>query len=64
LLQRVRDPVPIRVHGYCTAAEEYGYDVVFTTDHLGSPAPFPPLVAAAAATRRLRVGTLVLNVGF
>jgi probable F420-dependent oxidoreductase len=50
--------------GYCTAAEESGYDVVFTTDHLGSPAPFPPLVAAAAATRRLRVGTLVLNVGF
>jgi probable F420-dependent oxidoreductase len=50
--------------GYCTAAEEAGYDVVFTTDHLGSPAPFPPLVAAAAATRRLRVGTLVLNAGF
>ena len=43
---------------------ETGYDVVFTTDHLGSPAPFPPLVAAAAATRRLRVGTLVLNAGF
>jgi probable F420-dependent oxidoreductase len=50
--------------GYAAAAEEAGYDVVFTTDHLGSPAPFPPLVAAAAATRRLRVGTLVLNAGF
>jgi Luciferase-like monooxygenase len=50
--------------GYAVAAEEAGYDVVFTTDHLGSPAPFPPLVAAAAATRQLRVGTLVLNAGF
>jgi probable F420-dependent oxidoreductase len=50
--------------GYAVAAEEAGYDVLFTTDHLGSPAPFPPLVAAAAATRRLRVGTLVLNAGF
>jgi alkanesulfonate monooxygenase SsuD/methylene tetrahydromethanopterin reductase-like flavin-dependent oxidoreductase (luciferase family) len=28
------------------------------------PAPFPALVSAAEATTRLRVGTLVLNVGF
>ncbi len=49
---------------YCRAAERYGYDLVFTTDHLGSPSPFPPLVAAADATQRLRVGTLVLNIGF
>lgn len=49
---------------YCRAAEERGYDVVFTADHLGSPAPFPSLVAAAEATRRLRLGTLVLNAGF
>jgi probable F420-dependent oxidoreductase len=49
---------------YCRGAEERGYDVVFAADHLGSPAPFPALVAAAEATQRLRVGTLVLNAGF
>jgi probable F420-dependent oxidoreductase len=48
----------------CRAAEEFGYDTVFAADHLGIPAPFPLLVAAAEATRRLRVGTLVLNVAF
>ena len=48
----------------CREAEEYGYDTVFAADHLGIPAPFPLLVAAAAATQRLRVGTLVLNVPF
>jgi probable F420-dependent oxidoreductase len=48
----------------CREAEEYGYDTVFAADHLGIPAPFPLLVAAAEATQRLRVGTLVLNVPF
>ena len=48
----------------CREAEEYGYDTLFAADHLGIPAPFPLLVAAAEATRRLRVGTLVLNAGF
>lgn len=48
----------------CRRAEEHGYDAVFTADHLGAPAPFPPLVAAAEATDRLRVGTLVLNTPF
>jgi probable F420-dependent oxidoreductase len=48
----------------CREAEEYGYDTVFAADHLGIPAPFPLLVAAAEATRRLRVGTLVLNAAF
>lgn len=49
---------------YCRTAENYGYDVVFTADHLGWPSPFPPLVAATETTSRLRVGTLVLNTGF
>lgn len=49
---------------YCRTAERYGYDAIFTADHLASPAPFSPLIAAAAATERLRVGTLVLNIGF
>src|SRR6516162_7060657 len=48
----------------CREAEEYGYDTVFAADHLGIPAPFPLLVAAAEATQRLRVGTLVLNAQF
>ena len=48
----------------CREAEEYGYDTVFAADHLGIPAPFPLLVAAAEATHRLRVGTLVLNAAF
>jgi probable F420-dependent oxidoreductase len=50
----------------CRTAERYGYDVILVPDHLGRnrPAPFPMLVAAADATERLRVGTLVLNIGF
>jgi probable F420-dependent oxidoreductase len=48
----------------CREAEGYGYDTVFSADHLGIPAPFSLLVAAAEATQRLRVGTLVLNVPF
>ncbi|MFI7061646.1 TIGR03621 family F420-dependent LLM class oxidoreductase [Kribbella sp. NPDC050124] len=47
----------------CRAAERYGYDVVVAADHLGMPAPFPVLTAAADATTRLRVGTFVLNAG-
>lgn len=47
----------------CQAAERFGYDAVYTPDHLGGVAPFPPLVAAAEATN-LRVGTLVINVPF
>jgi probable F420-dependent oxidoreductase len=48
----------------CREAEGYGYDTVFAADHIGLPAPFPLLVAAAEATKRLRVGSLVLNVPF
>jgi probable F420-dependent oxidoreductase len=48
----------------CRQAEQFGYDEVFSADHLGLAAPFPVLIAAAEATRRLRVGTLVVNVPF
>ncbi|MEU2222741.1 MULTISPECIES: LLM class F420-dependent oxidoreductase [unclassified Streptomyces] len=48
----------------CRRAEELGYDVILVPDHLGMPAPFPALVAAAQATERPRVGTFVLNAGF
>lgn len=48
----------------CRRVESLGYDVLFTADHLGHPSPFPALVAAAHATERMRVGTLVINVPF
>lgn len=48
----------------CRRAEALGYDTLFTADHLGDASPFPTLVAAAAATERMRVGTLVLNAPF
>jgi probable F420-dependent oxidoreductase len=48
----------------CRLAERLGYDAIFAPDHVRAPAPFPVLVAAADATERIRVGTLVLNVGF
>lgn len=41
-------------------AEELGYDVLTMPDHFGDQfAPVPALAAAAAATSRLRIGTLV-----
>ncbi|MFF4600951.1 TIGR03621 family F420-dependent LLM class oxidoreductase [Amycolatopsis sp. NPDC001319] len=43
--------------------EDLGYDVLQVPDHLGMPAPFPALVAAADVTTTLRLGTYVLNAG-
>ncbi|MCX4678768.1 LLM class F420-dependent oxidoreductase [Streptomyces sp. NBC_01433] len=48
----------------CRRAEQLGFDVILVPDHLGMPAPFPALVAAAEATERPQVGTFVLNAGF
>lgn len=48
----------------CRRSEELGYDVLLVPDHLGFPAPFPALIAAAEATEHPRVGTFVLNAGF
>ncbi|MEU6679806.1 TIGR03621 family F420-dependent LLM class oxidoreductase [Streptomyces sp. NPDC046925] len=48
----------------CRRAEQLGYDVILVPDHLGMVAPFPAMVAAAAATERPRIGTFVLNAGF
>lgn len=42
---------------------DLGYDVVHVPDHLGAPAPFPTMVAAASAAD-IRVGTFVLNAAF
>jgi probable F420-dependent oxidoreductase len=41
--------------------ESLGYDEIFAFDHIGAVDPFAPLVVAAAATERLKVGPLVLN---
>ncbi|GAA2620754.1 TIGR03621 family F420-dependent LLM class oxidoreductase [Streptomyces axinellae] len=48
----------------CRLAEQRGYDAILVPDHLGMPAPFPALVAAAQVTERARLGTFVLNAGF
>lgn len=41
--------------------EALGYAELFSYDHIGAVDPFVPLVVAAEATTRLRVGPLVLN---
>lgn len=43
---------------------DLGFDVVHFPDHLGAPAPFPAMVAAADAAPGIRVGTYVLNAAF
>jgi len=48
----------------CRRADRLGYDVLLAPDHLGMPAPFAALVAAAEVTERPRLGTFVLNLGF
>lgn len=47
-------------------AEDLGFDVLYASDHFlpGSLPPFPALAAAAVATERIRLGTLVANVAF
>jgi probable F420-dependent oxidoreductase len=48
----------------CREGEQLGYDAVFSADHIDIAAPFPTLIAAAEATQRMQVGTLVVNVPF
>jgi probable F420-dependent oxidoreductase len=42
-------------------AESLGYEELFSFDHIGTVDPFIPLMVAAEATTRLRLGPLVLN---
>ena len=44
--------------------EDLGFDVLHVPDHIGAPAPFPTMVAAADAAATMRVGTFVLNAAF
>lgn len=41
--------------------ESLGYDELYSFDHIGVIDPFVPLMVAAAATERIKVGPLVLN---
>jgi len=61
---------PIALGEHAKMVESLGYDELYTYDHIGRSAgssggaeidPFLPLVVAATATQRLRVGPLVLN---
>jgi probable F420-dependent oxidoreductase len=46
-------------------AEDLGYSTLFIADHFGAQlAPIPAAIAAAAATRTIRVGTFVLDNDF
>ncbi len=45
-------------------ADELGFDVLAAPDHLGGPAPFTTLAAAAELSDRLRLRSYVLNDGF
>jgi probable F420-dependent oxidoreductase len=42
-------------------AEDLGYEEFYSYDHVGTADPFIPLLVAAEATSKLRVGPLVLN---
>ena len=61
---------PVALAEYARKVESLGYDELYSYDHIGWAAgssdgvkidPFVPLVVAAMATERLRVGPLVLN---
>jgi probable F420-dependent oxidoreductase len=53
-----------RLRSLVRRVDELGYDVLALPDHLGGPAPFPTLAAAALVSDRLRLRTYVLNAGF
>ena len=66
------DPDALAAHA--REVEALGYDELYTADHVGRPDgghedsppnvdPFAPLLVAASATSRLRVGPLVVNDG-
>lgn len=56
---KLSDPEAVR--SLARQAEDLGYEELYSYDHLGAEDPFVPLVVAAEATTRLRVGPLVIN---
>ena len=59
---RVNDPNQWLALARC--AEDTGYSCFMVPDHLGRLSTFPALMAAAAATREVRLATYVLNQDF
>lgn len=52
---------PVEIAESARICEDLGYEEFYSSDHIGKSDPFIPLVVAAAATRTLRVGPLVIN---
>lgn len=52
---------PEALPAFARNVEALGYDELYSYDHIGAVDPFVPLMVAAGATTRLRVGPLVLN---
>jgi probable F420-dependent oxidoreductase len=52
---------PDRTAEVARTVEQLGYDELYSFDHIGTIDPLLPLMVAATATTRLRVGPLVLN---
>lgn len=52
---------PDEIAEFARHVEALGYDELYSYDHVGAVDPFVPLLPAALATERLKVGPLVLN---
>ncbi len=52
---------PAELTSFAQRVEALGYDELYSYDHFGADDPFAPLMVAALATERLRVGPLVIN---
>ncbi len=58
------DPSAAGFRDLARRVEDLGFSTLLAADHLAVASPFAPLVVAAGATERLRVGTLVINNDF
>jgi probable F420-dependent oxidoreductase len=63
-LQAARQNEPSAWLELARAAESAGYATFMVPDHLGRLATFPALMAAAAATRNMKLATYVINQDF
>jgi probable F420-dependent oxidoreductase len=63
-LQAARVNDPAEWLELARGAESSGYSCFMVPDHLGRLSPFPSLMAAAAATQRVKLATYVLNQDF
>ena len=52
---------PDEIAEFARHVEQLGYEELYSYDHIGAVDPFVPLIPAALATDRLRVGPLVIN---